>query len=86
MPHGNADPEQGFSVYKKVFGKRGNNLHEDTTESIRKVNHFLNQSDEQNNGNISTETIKMCKDSQSNRDVKMKRYIVKKVPLLLLIF
>lgn len=43
LPHGNADPERGFSV-KKILEKHGNNIDEDTLESVITVKDFLIQS------------------------------------------
>ena len=65
LPHGNADAERGFSINKKLFEKHGNNLHEETIESLRIVKDFLIQSGVQNI-NISTEIIKACKSSREN--------------------
>ena len=65
MSHGNADPERDFSVNKNVLKKYGNNLLEDKIESIRTVKDFLIQSGGQNNVKISTEMIKICKDSRA---------------------
>ena len=44
LPHGNADPERGFSVNKKILEKHGDNIDEDTSESVRTVKDFLIQS------------------------------------------
>ena len=66
LPHGNADAERGFSINKKLLEKHGNNLHEETIESLRIVKDFLIQSGGQNNIDISTEMIKACKSSREN--------------------
>ena len=66
MPHENDDAERGFSINKKFLEKHGNNLHEETIESLRVVKNFLIQSGGQNNIDISTEMIKACKSSLEN--------------------
>lgn len=43
LPHGNADPERGFSVNKKLLEKHGTNLKEDTLEMLRVVKDYLIQ-------------------------------------------
>ena len=44
LPQGNADAERGFFINKKLLEKHGNNLHEETMESLRIVKDFLIQS------------------------------------------
>ena len=73
LPHGNADAERGFSINKKLLEKHGNNLHEETIESLRIVKDFLIQSGGQNNIDISTKMIKACKSSLENFGKKRAR-------------
>ena len=42
--YGNADPERGFSINRKILEKHGNNIEEDTLESVRTVKDLLIQS------------------------------------------
>ena len=66
LPHGYADPERGFSVNKKILEKHGNNIEEDTLESVRTVKDFLIQSGRQSGIEVQKEIIQQCKSSPSN--------------------
>ena len=66
LPHGYADPERGFSVNKKILEKQGNNIEEDTLESVRTVKDFLIQSGRQSGIEVQKEIIQQCKSSPSN--------------------
>ena len=57
LPHGNAEPERGFSVNKKIFEKHSNNIDEDTLESVRTVKDFLIQSGGQSGIEVQKEMI-----------------------------
>ena len=57
LPHGNADPEQGFSVNKKFLKKHGNNIGEETLEYVRTVKDFLIQSGGQSRIELQKEMI-----------------------------
>ena len=61
LPHGNADPERGFSVNKRLLEKHSNNISEDTLESIRITKDFIIQSGGQANVKVTTEMIEKCK-------------------------
>ena len=69
LPHGNADLERGFSVNKKKntakHEKHGNNIDEDTLESVRTVKDFLIQSGGQSGIEVQKEMIQQCKSSWS---------------------
>lgn len=41
LPHGNADPERGFSINKKIIEVHGTSLDSDTIEAIRLVKDYL---------------------------------------------
>ena len=43
IPHGNADPERGFSINKKMLEKHGSNLGEDTLEALRVIKDYMIQ-------------------------------------------
>ena len=66
MPRGNADAERGSSINKKLLEKHRNYLDEETIKSLRIVKDLLIQSGGQNNIDISTEMIKVCKSSREN--------------------
>ena len=57
FPHGYANPERGFSVSNKVFEKHGNNIDENTLESVRTVKDFLIQSGGQSGIEVQKEMI-----------------------------
>ena len=74
LPHGNADPERGFSVSKKFLEKHGDNIDEDTLESVRTVKDFLIQSGGQSGIEVQKEMIQQCKSSRS----KYQKYLEEK--------
>ena len=64
LPHGNADPEWGFSVNRKILKNHSNNIDEDTFESVRTVKDFLIQSGSQSGIKVQKEMIQQCKCSR----------------------
>ena len=68
LPHGNADPERGFSVNKRLLEKHSNNISEDTLESIRITKDFIIQSGGQANVKVTAEMIEKCKVANSKYD------------------
>ena len=65
LPHGNVDPERGFSVNKRLLEKHSNNISEDMLESARITKDFIIQSGGQVNVKVTTEMIEKCKVSNS---------------------
>ena len=65
LPHGNADPEWGFSVNRKILENHSNNIDKDTFESVRTVKDFLIQSGSQSGIKVQKEMIQQCKCSRS---------------------
>ena len=65
LPRGNADPERGFSVNKRLLEKDNNNISEDTPELIRITKDFIIQSGGQDNVKVTTEMIEKWKVSNS---------------------
>ena len=41
LPHGNADPERGFSINKRIIDIHGGSLGPETIEAIRLVKDYL---------------------------------------------
>ena len=78
LPHVNADPERGFSVNKKVLEKHGNNIDEDTLESVRIVKDFLIQSGGQCRIELQKEMIQPCKSSRSKQQEHLEEKSVEK--------
>ena len=74
LPHGNANPERGSSVNKKILVKHGNNIDEYTMESVRTVKDFLIQSGGQSGIEVQKEMIQQCKSSWS----KYQKYLEEK--------
>ena len=70
----NADPERGFSVSEKILEKHGNNIDEDTLESVGTVKDFLIWSGGQSVIEVQKETIQQCKSSWS----KYQKYLEEK--------
>ena len=74
LSHGNADPERGSSINKRLLEKHGSSIDEDTLDSIWIVKDFLIHSGGQNNVEITPEMMKECKSSNE----KYKIYLAEK--------
>ena len=61
LPHGNADPERGFSLNKNVLAVRGFSIKEETLEVFRMVKDFLIRNNGLMNIEIGKDLIEHCK-------------------------
>ena len=61
LPHGNADPERGFSLNKNVLAVHGFSIKEETLEAIRMVKDFIIRNNGVMNIEISKDLIEHCK-------------------------
>ena len=66
LPHGNADPERGFSINKILLEKHGKNIDEDTLQSIGIVKDYIIHTGGYLNVEITKEMISKCKSLRSN--------------------
>ena len=65
LPHGNADPERGFSLNKNILGVHGFSIKEETLESVRLVKDFIIRSGGLQNITVCTELMESCKASHT---------------------
>ena len=65
LPHGNADPERGFSLNKNVLAVHGFSIKEETLEAIRMVKDFIIRNNGVMNIEISKDLIEHCKVSHT---------------------
>ena len=65
LPHGNADPERGFSLNKNVLSVHGYSIKEETLEAIRLVKDFIIRNGGVVNIDISKDLIEYCKGSHT---------------------
>ena len=65
LPHGNADPERGFSLNKNVLAVHGISIKEETLEAIRMVKDFIIGNSGVMNIEISKDLIEHCKVSHT---------------------
>jgi len=63
IPHGNADPERGFSLNKNILNVHGFSIKEDTLEAIRIVKDFIVRSDGVLNIEMTKDLFEHCKAS-----------------------
>lgn len=77
LSHGNADPERGFSINKRLIDIHGPNIQEETIEAVRLVKDFLIQLGGLENLVINKQLIQMCSDAhlryKSEQDLKRKQ-------------
>ena len=60
LPHGNADPERGFSLNKNVLAVHSFSIKEETLDAIRMVEDFIIRNNGVINIEISKEHCKVC--------------------------
>lgn len=65
LPHGNADPERGFSLNKNILAVHGYSIKEETLEAIRLVKDFIIRKNGVMNIEINRDLIEHCKDSHT---------------------
>ena len=65
LPHGNADPERGFSLNKNVLAVHGFSIKEEKLEAFRMVKDFIIKNNGVMNIEISKDLIKHCKVSHT---------------------
>jgi hypothetical protein len=65
LPHGNADPERGFSINKKIIEVHGTSLDSDTIEAIRLVKDYLLTVGGVEKVQINKELLKSCASAYS---------------------
>lgn len=73
MPHGNADPERGFSINKRILDIHGSSLKEETLEAIRLVKDFLIKCGDIENVNIDLGLLKSCKNARAHYQAYLDR-------------
>ena len=66
LPHGNADPERGFSINKNILKVHGTTLKEDTIIALRFIKDELIKRNGTMNISISKDLIKSCKSARSS--------------------
>jgi hypothetical protein len=65
LPHGNADPERGFSLNKNILNVHGFSIKEDTLEAIRIVQDFIVRSNGVMNIPMTKDLFEHCKSSHT---------------------
>lgn len=65
LPHGNAEPERGFSINKSILSIHGFAIKEETLEAIRLVKDFILEKDGVRNMTVSKGMIKSCENARS---------------------
>ena len=65
LPHGNSDPERGFSINKILLDRHGPNLAEETIEALRTVKDFIIQSGGFLKVEITKSMMNKCKGSRT---------------------
>ena len=65
LPHGNADPERGFSINKNILSVHGFSIKGETLEAIRIVKDFIIRRKGIMNIEITKELLDHCKSSHT---------------------
>ena len=77
LSHGNADPERGFSINKRLIDIHGYNIQEQIIQTVRLVNDYLIQLGGLEIIVINRHLIQMCSDAHfkylSEQDLKRKQ-------------
>ena len=63
LPHGNADPERGFSINKHLIERHGPNIQEDTIIAIRTIKDHLIRIGGLSKVEVTHEMLQSCKNS-----------------------